>query len=67
MGLSEIEAAKVYGLSPSAFACLDAKFKPRARRAGERKLYSRIEVEEMFHRLPLWDESETPGDEWSIN
>jgi hypothetical protein len=66
MGLSEQEAAKVYGLSPSAFSALDPRFKPRARRAGDRKLFSRIETEEMFHRLPFWDEGSL-SDSWSID
>lgn len=70
MGLSEAEAARVYGLSQSAFAALDPKYKPRPRRAGDRKLYSRIELEASFMELPYWDEGEggrTDDDEWSMD
>ena len=69
MGLSEIEAARLYGLSPTAFADLDPKYKPRPRRAGERKLYPRVELEAMFLELPFWDEDGdgyTDDGEWSV-
>jgi hypothetical protein len=67
IGLSEYEAAKVWGISPTQFAKIDGALKPRARRLGDRKVYSRIELEAKFHELPFWDDDVCPGDEWSVN
>ena len=73
IGLTEEQFARSWGLSPSQIAELrrvNPDLLPRARRAGKRKLYSRIEAEEKFHQLPFWDEAESDGgaeDEWSVN
>jgi len=68
IGLSEYEAAKVWGVSPTQFAKIDDSIKPRARRLGERKLYSRVELEAKFHELPFWDEDQSGGEHaWSVN
>lgn len=73
MGLSEIEAARFYGLSPTAFAALDSRYKPRPRRAGDRKIFVRTELESSIMELPYWDEGSGPGkgqnggDEWSVD
>ncbi|MBX7132909.1 MAG: hypothetical protein K1X67_09560 [Fimbriimonadaceae bacterium] len=67
LGLSEAEIARAYGISQNQFAKLDRRFKPRARRAGNRKLYSAIEAERLFHELPFWDEEDdnnSPDNEW---
>jgi hypothetical protein len=69
MGLSEEEAARFYGVSPSTFATLDRALKPRARRVGNCKRYSRAEAEEAFHRLPFWEPDHDGGasDELTID
>jgi hypothetical protein len=69
IGVSESEAAKAWGISPSAFIKLDSNLKPRARRLGERKVYVWVELQEDFMKLPFWDEGEEGGkdDEWSVN
>jgi hypothetical protein len=69
IGVSESEAAKAWGISPSAFIKLDPKLKPRARRLGERKVYSWIELQDEFMKLPLWDDGDEKDteDEWSAN
>ena len=73
VGLTEDQVARLWGISPSQFAELKRKnpeLLPRARRAGSRKVYSRIESEETFHKLPFWDEDEgaaDPDDEWGVN
>ena len=73
VGLTENQVACLWGISPSQFAELKRKnpeLLPRARRAGSRKVYSRIESEETFHKLPFWDEDEGAADlddEWSVN
>ena len=72
IGLTEEQVARSWGISPTQFAELRRKnpeLFPRARRAGNRKLYSRIETEEKFHQLPLWedDEIDADTDEWSVD
>ena len=73
VGLTENQVACLWGISPSQFAELKRKnpeLLPRARRAGSRKVYSRIESEETFHKLPYWNEDEgaaASDDEWDVN
>jgi hypothetical protein len=72
VGLSEDQVACLWGISPSQFAELKRKtpeLLPRARRIGSRKVYSRIESEETFHKLPFWDDEKEGGadDEWGVD
>lgn len=62
LGLTEAEVAKMWGVSPNQFARLPAHLKPVARRLGQRKLFSRIESEQMFHQQPEWVEDE----QWDV-
>jgi hypothetical protein len=64
IGLSEEQVAKSWGVSPDQFRSLRAEHPevvPKARRLGNRKVYSRIEIEDAFHRLPHWDEDRPMG------
>jgi hypothetical protein len=70
IGLSQEQAARCWGVSPNHFTTLEKMtgLVPRARRAGDRKLYSWIELQEGFHKLPFWnDEGDDPEDEWRVN
>ncbi len=72
VGLSEDQVACLWGISPSQFADLKRKnpeLLPRARRIGSRKVYSRMESEEIFHKLPFWDDEKDAGtdDEWGVD
>jgi hypothetical protein len=70
IGLSELEAAKMWGISPNLFAKLEKKPNspvPRARRILGSKRFSRVELEARFHDLPYWNEDpeSDEDDEWS--
>jgi hypothetical protein len=70
IGLSEQQAAAYWGITPSLFARLEREQNhcfPRPRKAGDRKLYSRIELEEKFHQLPYWDDDGDCNDDWGVN
>jgi hypothetical protein len=69
IGLSPQQAAIFWGISPNHFAQIEREQKdllPKARRLGNRKLYSEIELEQKFHELPFWDDSGN-DDEWAVN
>jgi hypothetical protein len=70
IGLTQEQAAGVWGISPTLFARLEKENSdliPPARRVGNRKLYSRVELEQKFHALPYWDEPENDDDEWRVS
>jgi hypothetical protein len=71
IGVSEAEAAKLWGISHSAFSKLDAEIKPKARRLCGRKVFAYIELQNDFLKLPLWDDNEGTNtdddDGWSVN
>lgn len=67
MGLSEYEAARAWGLSPNQWAKLPPHMKPRPRRIGGRKIYIRVELEQLILQAPFWDSRGTscsPDEEW---
>jgi hypothetical protein len=71
IGLSPQQAASVWGISPNHFTQIEREQQhllPRARRVGNRKLYSESELKQKFHELPFWDDEDRDnGDEWGVD
>ncbi|WP_243369190.1 hypothetical protein [Microvirga solisilvae] len=70
IGLSEEQVARNWGISPNLFAKLRRESPhlfPKPRRLNNRKVYSRIEAEEKFHQLPMWEDDDSNADEWSVD
>jgi hypothetical protein len=70
IGLSPQQAAIFWGISPNHFTQIErerSNLLPKARRLGNRKLYSESELEQKFHELPFWDEDGDDSDEWAVD
>jgi hypothetical protein len=74
VGLTEVQVAGLWRISPSQFAELrrhNPDLVPKARRIGGRKVYSYAESVDKFHQLPFWDDESgvaaDTDDEWGVN